>query len=85
MTDPEADIRRGKEAEVLMANETLKAAFDNLKADYIKAWSTTSYNDTDGRERLFLAYQIVGKVQAHLGHVAANGKLASYELLKLKS
>jgi hypothetical protein len=36
-----------------------------------------------GREKLFLAINIVGKVRDHLASIVANGKLAQAELKKL--
>jgi len=83
MTDEsalDADLRKGRAADRLLADETLTGAFDSLKAEYLAAWEATKYNDTDGRERLWQAYQIVGKVRTHLTNLAAGGKLAQREI-----
>lgn len=58
-------------------------ALDALEADYIKAWKETPARDTDARERLWQAVQIVGKVRAHLTKAIADGKLAERELAEI--
>jgi hypothetical protein len=74
------DAARGAQAEALLDNELVKAAFDDLKAAYMDAWEATAARDTDSRERLWQAVQIVGKVKTHLHSVVANGKIAAREL-----
>jgi hypothetical protein len=74
------DIVRGARAKALIDNELLAEAFARLDADYIAAWRTTPARDTDARERLWQATQIVGKVRDHLTAVLSNGKLAQRQL-----
>lgn len=83
MTDESAldeDLRKGRAADRLLADETLAGAFEGLRAEYLKAWEATGARDTDARERLWQAYQIVGKVRTHLTNLAAGGKLAQREI-----
>ncbi len=86
MTD-EANLNematRGVRVEQLLDNELLAEAFTALEASYVSAWRATGIDDTTGREKLFLAINIVGKVRDHLGAVVANGKLAEAELKEL--
>jgi len=86
MTD-EANLNetatRGSRAAELLDNELLAEAFTALEAGYISAWRATGIDDVTGREKLFLAINIVGKVRDHLGTVVANGKLAEAELREL--
>jgi hypothetical protein len=70
-------------AEALLDDEILNAAFDTLEESYIAAWRATTVDDAAGREKLFLAVNIVGKVRDHLAGVVANGKLARAELKAL--
>jgi hypothetical protein len=74
------DIVRGAHAKALMDNELLQEAFAKLEADYIAAWRTTPARDTDARERLWQAVNVLGKVRDHLGQVAAAGKLAQRQI-----
>jgi hypothetical protein len=77
------DIVRGARAHELLKNELLKESFATLERDYIEAWKITPARDTDGRERLWQAVNIVGKVRDHLVKVANDGKLAQRHLNEL--
>jgi hypothetical protein len=83
MTDDIAltkDIEHGQHAERLLADELLTDAFAALEADYIAAWKATSARDSDARERLWQALQIVGLVKSHLAAIVSSGRLAQREL-----
>jgi hypothetical protein len=77
------DIVRGARAKALIDDELLAEAFARLDADYIAAWRATPARDTDARERLWQAVQIVGKVRDHLSTALSNGKLAQRQLDEL--
>lgn len=79
----ERATRRATRAETLLDDELLSEAFNTLEENYIAAWRATTVNDAAGREKLFLAINIVGKVRDHLAGVVANGKLARAELKEL--
>jgi len=82
------DIVRGARAKALMDDELLQEAFTRLEADYIGAWRATPARDTDARERLWQAVNVLGKVRDHLGQVAAAGNLAQRQvddLVKLEA
>lgn len=74
---------RAVRAEALLDDELLKEAFGELEKSYIAAWRATTVDDAAGREKLFLAINIVAKVRDHLAGVIANGKLARAELKEL--
>ena len=67
-------------ADALLRDEMLTEAFATLDTEYTKAWRATAARDTDARERLWQAVQIVAKVRDHLTHVVNGGKLAQREL-----
>jgi hypothetical protein len=75
-----AAAARGARADTLLRNELLQEAFAALEVRYIEEWRVTQFRDTDARERLWQAVNIVRKVRDHLGAVLANGKLAQREL-----
>jgi hypothetical protein len=79
----ERTAARAVRAEALLDDELLSDAFDKLERNYIAAWRATTVDDAAGREKLFLAINIVGKVRDHLASVIANGKLARAELKEL--
>lgn len=76
-------ITRGQQAKALLDNEMLQEAFRKLEDDYTAAWKTWAAADTAGRERLWMAMNVLGKVRDHLGRVLADGKLAKFELEEL--
>lgn len=78
------EAARGAQAQSLLDSDLLKEAFEGLEAEYIRFWREgTSINDTQGRERLWQAVQIVGKVRSHLTQIAADGRVAETELRAL--
>jgi hypothetical protein len=76
-------VARAARAQDLLDNEMLREAFAALEENYTAAWRATSIDDLAGREKLFLAVNIVGKARDHLNAVVANGKLAQVELKEL--
>jgi hypothetical protein len=73
-------IGRAARAQRLVEDASLAEAFDALDRDYVKAWRESHARDTDARERLWQAVQIVAKVRSHLSTVVNHGKLAQREL-----
>jgi hypothetical protein len=76
-------ITRGARAEALLQNELLQEAFTRLEQDYIDAWKISPARDTDGRERLWQAVNIVAKVRDHIVKVVNDGKLSQRHLNEL--
>jgi hypothetical protein len=76
-------IARGARAEALLQNDLLRETLATLERDYIDAWKMTPARDTDGRERLWQAVNIVGKVRDHIVKVVNDGKLAQRHLNEL--
>ena len=75
-----ADIARAAQAEALLRNELLRDAFAGLEMQFMDAWRLTQVRDTDARERLWQAVNVVGKVQEALRVHVNNGKLAQRQL-----
>ncbi len=74
---------RALQAQELLDNELLTDAFKTLEDSYASAWRSTAIDDVQGREKLFLAINVVGKVRDHLNAILANGRLAQAELAEL--
>jgi hypothetical protein len=85
MTDDKLEraIQRGARAKELLESDVMREVFRAIEADYIAGWRATSARDTDARERLWLAVQVLGLVKDHLVIVANNGKLAQAEVDRL--
>ena len=71
-------------AEALMRDEVLAGIVAQLEADYVEAWRATAVRDTDARERLWQAINLLGKVKDHLGRVIQNGKIAKAQIADLE-
>ena len=76
-------VTKAVRAQELLDNELLTETFKTLEENYASAWRSTVIDDVAGREKLFLAINIVGKVHDHLNAVIANGKLAQADLKEL--
>jgi hypothetical protein len=74
------DKDRAARAEALLRDELLQEAFAALEKRYTDEWRVTQVRDTDARERLWQAVNIVGKVRDHLTMQVASGKLAQRQL-----
>jgi hypothetical protein len=74
---------RGARAQRLLEDDLLGEALETLDRDYARAWRATAARDTDARERLWQAVQVVAKVRDHLVRVVNGGKLAQRELGEL--
>src|SRR5262245_65828838 len=79
----QAAAERGRRAKTLLENELLQEAFKTLEDGYTAAWKSWPAADTAGRERLWLAVNVLGKVRDHLARVVADGRLAQRELRDL--
>jgi hypothetical protein len=74
---------RASQAQRLLDDPMLAESFTGLEDAYTAAWRATTIEDVSGREKLFLAINVVGKVRDHLTAIVSNGKLAAKELKDL--
>lgn len=74
----ERRVATGEGARRELRNTT--EAFETLKENYHAAWEQTKPHQTDDRERLWQAIQIVGKVEAHLQHLIDEGKISAKQI-----
>jgi hypothetical protein len=78
-------LSRSSQAKTILENDLFKESFENLKKVYSSALlEQTGVNDKDAREKLWLAYQVLGKVEQHLKEILETGKLAEKQLSSLK-
>jgi hypothetical protein len=76
-------ITRAARAKALVEDELLAEAFSRLETDYVAAWKSWAAADTAGRERLWMAVNVLARVRDHLNTVIANGKIARRRLEEL--
>ena len=74
------EVSQSNKAKQLFENPLLKESFDKLKKLYAESLFNTGAKETEAREKLWLAYNVVGKVEQNLLEILDTGKLASKEL-----
>ncbi len=74
------EITQSNKAKQLFENPLVKDAFDNLRKLYQDSLFNTGVNEEKTREKLWLAYNIVNKVEQHFMEMIDTGKLAKKQL-----
>lgn len=75
---------KGSRSQTLLNDPLLKECFTYLHDEYIAAWKRTSVKDSEAREKLWQAVQLLGLVQDHLKKFVSDGKIASRDLAQIK-
>ena len=75
---------RGARAHDLLESPMLKEVFEYLETEYLKAWRNTRVMDTNSREKLWQAVQIVNLVQDQLKKYIVEGRIATKDLANIK-
>ena len=78
--DMQQDIDRAEQARSIIDHPLFTEAFEELEMAYIEAWRSSSQNEQDNRERLYVALNLLGAVRLHLESVIAGGALARADL-----
>ena len=74
------EITQANKAKQLFEEPILKESFEKLKKLYSESLFNTGANETEAREKLWLAYNIVTKVERNLLEIIDTGKLASKQM-----
>jgi len=77
------DAVRAARARAILGDELFNDAFAQLEADFIRAWKNSDPRDDDGRQRIWQALQLLGKVRECLSRAIANGRLAEDEIERI--
>jgi len=78
-------MERGEKAAALLRNELLQEAFNQLETDFIQAWKSSSVEDSQNRERLYMLCQNLSALRGYLEGVVTDGKLAKAQLDELQN
>ena len=74
-------MSRSSQAKQILENSIFQESIDTLKKNYKDAlFEQTGVNDNTAREKLWLAYQVLGKVENHFKEILETGKLAEKQL-----
>ena len=79
------ELAQSNKVKEFLENDLLKNAFIKLKTLYTESLFNTGANESETREKLWLAYQVVGKVEQHFIEIIETGKLASKQLEDLRN
>jgi hypothetical protein len=75
------ELGRASQAKQILQNKLFQESFKTLKKVYSEALlDRTSVHDSNAREKLWLAYQVLGKVEQHFKEILDTGKLAEKQL-----
>jgi hypothetical protein len=75
------ELSRSSQAKQILENSIFQESIDTLKKNYRDAlFEQTGVNDNIAREKLWLAYQVLGKVENHFKEILETGKLAEKQL-----
>ena len=75
------EINRSNEAKQILESKLFQESIETLKKIYSEALlEKTGAKESDTREKLWIAYNVVGKVEQHLQTVIETGKLAAKQL-----
>ena len=74
------EVSQANKVKQLFETPLLKESFEQLKKLYAESLFNTGAKETEAREKLWLAYNVVGKVEQNLLEILDTGKLASKEL-----
>ena len=74
------EVSQSKKARKLLDNPLFKEALDELKKLYAESLFNTGAKEQETREKLWLAYNVVGKVEQHIKEILDTGKLAKKQL-----
>ena len=75
------EVSRSNQAKQILESELFKESVNTLKKIYSEALlEKTGAKEGDTREKLWIAYNVVGKVEQHLQSILETGKLAEKQL-----
>ena len=79
--DREEEVNRSHQAKQILENKLFQESIDELKKIYSEALlDKTGAKESDTREKLWIAYNVVSKVEQHLKTILETGKLAEKQL-----
>jgi len=73
-------VSRSDKARQVLENPVFKESIEKLKTLYTSSLFNTGVNENETREKLYLAYHIVQKVEQNIQEVLDTGKLARKQL-----
>lgn len=79
------EIDRGQQARIVIDSPIYREAIDGLREQLMAEWRDTTGRDTQGREQLWLAQNLLQRIEEHLKQVMTTGQMAALQLDRKRS
>ena len=79
------EIDRGQQARAICEAPIFRAAVDGLRDQLMAEWRETAGRDTQAREQLWLAQNLLQRIEAHLVTAMTTGQMATLQLDRKRS
>lgn len=79
------EMHRARVAREVTENPEFRSAVQAIRADLVQAWESSPARDTQGREQLWQAVQMLGKIERQLLQTIETGELAKLQLQQERS
>ena len=80
MSKLEEDVRKGRKAELLIADEAFSTALLKMENDAVWLWKDTKPEDTVKREHAWHMLQAIDRFRNELTKIMDNGKVAQRQV-----
>ena len=80
--DQLTEVKRGEEAERLLANPLMVEAFEKTRGSILEAMNKSAFGDQSTHHHLVIALQLLSQIEKALRDTATTGKMAGIQLEK---
>ena len=78
------DIERGRIAQDILNNEIFQDAMEMLEDEYKKIWAATKQEESEERERLWMAMKLIPEFERQLRIIVEKGIIKKNQIVKIK-
>ena len=78
------DIERGRIAQDILNNEIFQEAMEMLEDEYKKIWAATKQEESEERERLWMAMKLIPEFERQLRIIVEKGIIKKNQIVKIK-
>ena len=78
------DIERGRIAQDILDNEIFQEAMEMLEDEYKKIWAATKQEESEERERLWMAMKLIPEFERQLRIIVEKGIIKKNQIVKIK-
>ena len=78
------DIERGRIAQDILDNEIFQEAMEMLEDEYKKIWAATKQEESEQRERLWMAMKLIPEFERQLRIIVEKGIIKKNQIVKIK-